>query len=47
MIRIIAQLWSVIYDFILLLDSLGITTPEKIQGKLDNIEKECRSFAED
>lgn len=31
MIRIIAQLWSVIYDFELLLDLSEINVPDKLQ----------------
>lgn len=46
-IRIIAKLWSAIYDLKMLIDGTGHKTMQQIDTELEIIEYACREYADD
>lgn len=44
--RIIAKLWSAIYDLLFYIDGKGNKSLEQIQDELDIIEMHCRPYAD-
>lgn len=46
MLKIIARLWSVIYDLLLYIDGSRRKSIDEIRTELDVIELQCRPYAE-
>lgn len=45
--RILAKLWSIIYDLMIYIKGSGLQLPDKIQQKIDAAETACIPYAEE